>query len=296
MLEAIKDFIVDTKETLQEVFKPTGKANLMVLDEHRYPSFSSLLPYKYYDEENHIFFNKHNAGVLYKVIPLTGANEQLAEQLDMILRTKVSHDFVMQVILVKHNKVGHEIDAFASQFNQKDFKNLDSMGERLGEFYKQAARAGFKTNSLVKSRLTHSECFIVIDKANRQSEDDLKACFAQFCIPFEAALMAAKIGFKRANADDLLYLLHFYHNCDNDMVYPDHPAYDKSQMLNRQVLSHDFDLNLESGGLVVNNVNLEGTEYSTAISVLTVDRLPDSFRLIAVLIYFFQNKILVVII
>ncbi len=51
------------------------------LSEYSYPSFTTLLPYQYYDAESKVFLNSTNAGLLYRVIPLTGANEQIAEQL-----------------------------------------------------------------------------------------------------------------------------------------------------------------------------------------------------------------------
>lgn len=140
------------------------------LDYHRYPSFTELLPYQYYDEDSQLFFNKHSAGLLYRVVPLTGGNEQLAEQLDMVLRTKISHEFTLQVLLVKHNQVGHDIDANARQYSQPEFEGLGVLGEQLRAFYHKAATDGFNTNTNITARLTHTECFIVIDKVNKGNE------------------------------------------------------------------------------------------------------------------------------
>jgi conjugal transfer ATP-binding protein TraC len=246
---------------------------------HRYPSFTELLPYKYYDEDSQLFFNKTNAGLLYRVVPLTGGNEQLAEQLDMVLRTKVSHEFTMQVILVKHNQVGHDIDANARQYSQPEFEGLGVLGDNLRAFYQKAAIDGFSTNTNITARLTHTECFIVIDKANKGAECDLKACFSPFSVSFEASLTAASIGFKRGDAHDFLHLLQFYLHSDPNTIYPQSITYDKTRLVSHQVLSHDFDIEIQNDAIMIRGVNTSGQSYETAVSVLTIDRLPDEFRL-----------------
>lgn len=174
--------------------------------EHRYPSFTeTILPYHYFDEESMLFFNKYNAGLIYRIIPLTGANEQIAEQLDLLLQSKVSHEFTLQLICVKHNQVGNDIETFTSQFTHSGFKNLSLLGAKLKAFYQHAAIHGFKTNTTFSPRLTHTDCYIVIDKVKKESESSLKACFGQFRVSFEASLSAAKIGFKSADATDFLH-------------------------------------------------------------------------------------------
>lgn len=52
---------------LEEIAEPVSEkvGNVVNLDEHRYPSFSELFPYQYFDKESKIFFNKNqNKGVM----------------------------------------------------------------------------------------------------------------------------------------------------------------------------------------------------------------------------------------
>ena len=203
----LKDYLKSVDSDQSEEQRNQTSFNLK---EYSYPSFTTLLPYQYYDAESKLFFNLNNAGLLYRIIPLTGANEQIAEQLDTVLRTKVSNEFSLQVILVKHNQVGHQIDANAAQFSKAEFANLGVLGDNLRHFYQQAARQGFTTNCTIQPRITNTECYIVVDKINKETEEDLKACFSRFRVSFEASLTAAKIGFKQGTADDFLYLLNFY--------------------------------------------------------------------------------------
>lgn len=283
MLVKVKNWVEETCELLKECLSDEplseqGKGKLN-LKEHHYPSFTDILPYQYFDEESKLFFNENNAGIIYRILPLTGANEQIAEQLDALLQTKISSDFTLQLICIKHNKVGDEIEALTRQFAKAEFKNLHLLGERLKTFYQDAARHGFKTNTNSSPRLTHTECFIVIDKANKESEQDLKACFGQFCVAFEASLLAAKISFKCAEAFDFLYLLQFYLDNCPDAITKKYAAYDKARLIKEQVLSHHFDVEIKNEGLSIRGANTEGQDFETAVSVLTIDRLPSEYHL-----------------
>lgn len=282
MFATMKNWINETRELIYDVLEeptPVAPVSLKLVD-HRYPSFTeSLLPYEYFDAESKLFFNAVNAGLIYRVVPLTGANEQIAEQLDLIIRTKVSHDFTMQVILVKHNQVGREIDAFARQFANSDFENLNTLGTNLHAFYCDAARHGFKTNTNIRPRLTHTECFIVVDKVKKGTESDMKALFGQFQVSFEASLTAAKIGFKACDAEDFLSLVHFFLNNCPDAIRPAPVSYDESQLLKHQLLSRDFDLEVNRDGLLIHGENAEGKSFDSAVSVLTIDSLPSQFHL-----------------
>ncbi|WP_154695735.1 TraC family protein, partial [Legionella pneumophila] len=120
MLTNAIEWVQDTYQLLKETWNDKGLADngaAFDLKAHQYPSFTEeLLPYQYFDEESKLFFNEHNAGLIYRIVPLTGANEHIAEQLDALLQSKVSHEFTLQLICVKHNQVGKDIEAFTSQF------------------------------------------------------------------------------------------------------------------------------------------------------------------------------------
>lgn len=280
MFAKVKEWAQDIPELFKEYLNDSDTNVGLDLNDHQYPSFTELLlPYQYFDEESNLFFNEYNAGLLYRITPLTGANEQIAEQLDTLLQSKVSNDFTLQLICVKHNQVGHDIEAFSRQFNKTEFKNLSLLGDNLKAFYQKAAIHGFKTNTTTKPRLTNTECFIVIDKVDKETEADLKACFGQFRVSFEASLTAAKIGFKRGDATDFLHLLNFYlANCP-DVIIPRQVAYDKTKLLKEQALSHDFDVAIKNENVLIRGVNDSGRAYETAVSVLTIDRLPGEYHL-----------------
>lgn len=282
MFAKMKEWVAETRALVYEVLEePKGQTSTSYeLNDHRYPSFSEkLFPYQYFDEESKLFFNEHNAGLIYRITPLTGANEQIAEQLDLILRANVSDEFTLQVILVKHNQVGAEIDAFASQFSNKDFENLGRMGESLHAFYSDAAQKGFKTNTNIRPRLTHTECFVIVDKIKKGSENSMKAAFAQFSASFEGALMATQLQFRACDALDFLSLMHFFVNNSPDSIRRTPVSYDKTRLLKHQVLASDFDVEVHQNGLLIQGTSATGESFASKVSVLTIDKLPRAFHL-----------------
>ena len=283
MFKSLTKYAQDVKESINNYLddeeEQSPQQGALNVEDHQYPLYSEQLPYQYYDEDSNLFINRCNTGLMYRITPLTGANEKIAEQLDSILRTKVSDEFNLQLILVKHNQVGHELDAFANQFMKKDFENLSLVGKSLRSFYGDAAVHGFQTNTNVNPRITHTECYAVIDKIKGKNEKEDKAKFAQFRIAFEAALMSAKIGFRTCNAGDLLRLLNFYLANEPDNIYPKVSPYDPKQLISHQVVGRDFDVEIAKEGLLISGVNNKGARFETVASVMTIDGLPEAYHL-----------------
>ena len=280
MLEKVKEWCLDTRALFDEFLREQEQSpnRSYHLSEHKYPSFTQQnLPYQYFDEETNLFLNKTNAGLIYQVLPFTAGNEKLAENLDTILRANITHEFTMQVIFIKHNQVSYDIDNFARQFKSEGLPSLTRLGTYLREFYQEAARHGFKTNDTTKPRLTHTQCFIVID-CIKKGESVLKPKFAQFRVAFEAALRALKIGFKLGDANTFLSLMSLYFNHCPDTTIPYPVEFDKRVLLKDQILKPDFDLEDFRNHLIIRGTSANRKSFETAVSVLTIDKLPDEFQ------------------
>ena len=267
------------KECLDEPSSTHYESAPFKKEAHDYPSFSALLPYRFYDEDAQLFINQTNAGVLYEVTPLTGANVKVAEQLDSILRNHISHEYRLQVLLVKHNKVGYELDAFSAQFSNPDFEHLNRLGASLRGYYEDAALEGFNLKTTARPKLTHARCYVVVDKAKKKSEVSLKEEFGRFRISFESALSAAQLGFRLCQAEDFLSLMQFYCDPDLDSAYPKTPRYDATCFLNQQLLNTEFDIEVHKDYLSVHGVSACGVPYTSELTCLTLDELPEYYRL-----------------
>ena len=130
---------------------------------HRIPSWSQELGYLFYDKELNIFFNEHNAGYLFQICPLTGANEGLAEPLDSILREKITENNAFQLIKVVHNKVGERLDSCIDHFRGSGVDGIEILTSHLAPYWKKAAQDGFPTKDGVFATLFDCEIYLVID-------------------------------------------------------------------------------------------------------------------------------------
>lgn len=54
-----------------------------------YPSLTSLLPWREFDEKSDLFINTRSVGFIMEVAPLAGANQQVVQALDDLLRKKL---------------------------------------------------------------------------------------------------------------------------------------------------------------------------------------------------------------
>jgi conjugal transfer ATP-binding protein TraC len=283
MKEPIRNWVGEMKALFKECLgdAPTfaNEPYQFKKEAHDYPSFSELLPYRYYDPEAQFFINQMNVGLVYEVTPLTGANVKVAEQLDSILRNHISHDYRLQVLLVKNNKVGHYLDAFSAQFSNPDFEHLNHLGASLRDYYQDAALNGFKTKANTRSKLAHTRCFVVVDKAKKKSEQFLKEEFGRFRISFESALSAAQLGFRLANAEDLVSLVQLYFDPDLDSVYPKYTTYDPSRLINQQLMNTAFDIEIHKDYMELHGVSEQGHSYTSTVTSLTLDELPEYYRL-----------------
>ena len=80
-----------------------------------YPSLSSALPYRFYDETNDMFINTGTVGFILEAAPLPGANEQVIAALDDMLRKKIPRQVPLTVLLVASKCVGERIDQGVSR-------------------------------------------------------------------------------------------------------------------------------------------------------------------------------------
>lgn len=278
--KVINFFLGDEFEDYSDIYKG-GDVDLSV---YRYPSFSSVLNYRYYDKSTNLFLNKSSAGFLYRIAPLTGANENLAEQLDALLRSKITEQHTFQVLKVTHNKVGGALDRCAAQFKQEGLSSLSRLGDHLEKYWKKAAEDKFFTQNDVHAKLMHTEVYLVIDKALDDDLDsmdiaEIKADMALFKRGFEASLQAANIGFMLCPVESLMRLVSFYLKPDVNDLYDRVYDYDDERALNEQFTNKDFGCEVSENGIYIEGVSRQLEEIETAVSVLTLSEPPKEHAL-----------------
>lgn len=254
------------------------------LSVYRYPSISGDLNYRYYDEASQVFFNVTSAGILYRILPPTNANETLAEQLDSLLRSKLSEQHTFHVISVTHNKVGRALDHCAKQFSQPGLGELSLLGERLNAYWKKAANSKFFTRNEVVAKLNTTEVYIVVDMPLDGSLEtiDEQAVIAELALfrrGFESALVAAQIGFAQCQVQDFLRLCQFYLNPSIHSLYETPMNYDEERLLNEQLTTRDFSCSVDQDGLYLEVGDVTQCPQETAVTVLTLADTPKEHAL-----------------
>ncbi|MEN4633267.1 TraC family protein, partial [Pantoea agglomerans] len=75
-----------------------------------YPSLTSLLPWREFDEKSELFINSRSVGFIMEVAPLAGANQQVVQALDDLLRKKLPRKTPVTVLMVASKCVGDMLE------------------------------------------------------------------------------------------------------------------------------------------------------------------------------------------
>lgn len=247
----------------------------------RIPSFSEEMGYLYYDKNKQIFFNEYNAGYLYQLCPLTGANEGISNQLDSILRDKITESNAFQVIKVVHNKVGEKVDKCIAQFKESDINGMQLLANHLAPYWKKAATEGFYTKDDVHATLLDSEVYLCIDTplTDDTSIEQVEAQLSLIRRGVEASLTSAQIGYYRCAAEGLLRLASFYTNPNSSDIYNRPIKYDDELIIKEQVTNGHFGCEIEKDGLYLDVARDAISNKEIAVSTLTLAEPPDEFAL-----------------
>ena len=89
-------------------YKDLKKLNKLVSVD--YPSFSSILPYRYFWEEKNLFINEHSMGFGLELTVFSGADEKLVNSISDLLRHRIDDEIDLQFILWGSNQVGDIIN------------------------------------------------------------------------------------------------------------------------------------------------------------------------------------------
>ena len=75
-----------------------------------YPSLTTLLPWREFDEKSELFINSRSVGFIMEVAPLAGANQQVVQALDDLLRKKLPRKTPVTVLMVASKCVGDMLE------------------------------------------------------------------------------------------------------------------------------------------------------------------------------------------
>ena len=222
----------------------TGQVDFKKLDKLiavDYPSFSSILPYRYYWDEKKLFINEHSMGFGLELTVFSGADEKFVNSVSDLLRHRVDDGVDVQFILWGSNQVGDIIDnAYKHQINENNI--YADLANASIQYYKKGAKVGFKNRLNLPVGLREYRLFAFISKSTSSYNDAITSEIETIRDNFTIELESAGIGHLDITLKMFLPLLRSWINPDVKNIYSYSSNHEAYSTLNEQVVDKSFEL------------------------------------------------------
>ena len=138
----------------------------LLRDNFDYPKITSLLPYRAYDEAADLYVNTTTVGFILEAAPLAGANEQIVQALDDMLRKKLARNTPVSVIMVASKCVGEMLESGLSRDTWKG-PMADRLNAITRAFWERGALKGLHNKREFPLYLRNYRVFIVYGRSGR---------------------------------------------------------------------------------------------------------------------------------
>ncbi|MEI8055421.1 MAG: type IV secretion system protein TraC [bacterium] len=249
-----------------------------------YPSFSAILPYRFFAEEKKLFINEHSIGFGLELTVFSGADEKLVNSISDLLRHRIDDGVDLQFILWGSNQVGDIIDdAYKHQVNGNDI--YSELAKASVQYYKKGARDGFKNRLNLPTALREYRLFAFLSKNITTYSESVISNIETIRDNFTIELESAGIGFLNISLKTFLPVLRSWINPDVKNIYFNSARYEEHTTLNEQVVDKSFELISEQERLIIetdaekNEKDVEKKRIRTKITNLSIRSLPDELTL-----------------
>lgn len=261
------DKITNTVNSLLSALKmpdESSSAN-QILADINFPQFSRLLPYRDYDVETGLFMNASTMGFILEAQPLVGANEQIVQSLENLLRTKMPRGVPLSVHLMSSKQVGDQIT-----FGLREFSWAGSRAEKFNAitraYYMRAAETRFSLPDGLDLPLTLRNYRVFVSccvPSRKKSRADIIELENRVKI-IRASLQGARIYTRAVDAQDFIHIVGEMVNHDPDQLYARQRQLDPYMDLNYQCVDDTFDLRVKAECLTMGLRSGNNQKTSTA--------------------------------
>ncbi|MEA9392695.1 type IV secretion system protein TraC [Acerihabitans sp. TG2] len=214
-----------------------------------YPSITSLLPYRMYDEKTELFINSRSIGFIIEVAPLAGANQEVVQALDDLLRKKMPRKTPITVLMVASKCVGEMLDHGLSKAMWKG-----DMAPRLNAitkaYWERAALKGLSNEREYPLYLRDYRVFLVYARTGRGGIRAMDSV-AQLRETLRVSLMAAHMETRRVGVSEFLSVMREQLNYRPGQVTRSADHWNPDQELHRQCVDHSTEMEVRPGYLRV---------------------------------------------
>lgn len=223
-----------------------------ILAEMNFPQFSRLLPYHDYDEETGLFMNATTMGFILEAQPLVGANVQIVESLENLLRTKMPRGIPLSIHLMSSKQVGEKIDYGLREFSWSG-EQADKFNAITRAYYMRAAETRFTLPEGMSLPLTLRHYRVIISccvPSKKKSRADILELENRVKI-IRASLHGANIYTHPIDALAFINIVGEMVNHDPNQLYPQRRELDTYLDLNYQCIDDTFDLKVKAECLTI---------------------------------------------
>jgi len=261
--------------------RPVAKQALSEILKVDYNSFSALLPYRFYDEQDQLFINTGSIGFGLELGVLAGADEKLITNVADIFKNKLPDDVEIQFVMWGNNHLGAAIDSMTDRLH--DLGGMyAALGQAQNAYFKKAAIDGFKNNRKYPLTLRDYRVFCFVSKKTNYTKS-IARDFINLRDTLSSEFKGASISFRHLKAEGLIELLHHWLMPDIENISPTKLKHNPHEEINHQVVDPTFELVHNEDDLEIEFVSKvrEKTEKTTTAKVVSLSyrELPEEFAL-----------------
>ncbi|AYV24999.1 type IV secretion system protein TraC [Vibrio mediterranei] len=264
---------------LLNLFKAPKEASLPALyqDAQKHQNhFHHELPYRTFNQELAIFYNRASHGIGFRLNLLGGANDELIQSLNKLVCDLPQGDkWDYQLSLFGHNKVAHYLEA-----NTEIMSKRGGIAERLAqqelEYAKFAANEGFYHRQPYHFDLRDYEAYFFISTKTKDDEAllDIRATV-------ETAFSQLGFQTQKLTPSDLITYTGDLLNFDAMQDRPIKQEYNAYEPIHRQILASDSEFLIRRDHIATRHTNAIGVDTVSRTVTMGLSRSPSDFRLYA---------------
>ncbi|WP_028715656.1 type IV secretion system protein TraC [Pantoea ananatis] len=217
-----------------------SSARKMLKDSMNHPSITSLLPWREFDDKTDLFINTRSVGFILEVAPLAGANQQVVQALDDLLRKKLPRKTPVTVLMVASKCVGDMLEDGLSRDMWKG-----DMAPRLNAitkaFWERSALKGLANNREYPLYLRNYRVFLVYAHPGSGGIKTMDTV-SQLRETLRVSLLAAHMETERVGPDEFLSVIREQLNYRPGQVTRDDVQWNPEQELHRQCVDHSTEM------------------------------------------------------
>ncbi len=223
------------------------EAAAMLRQNFNYPSLSGLFPWRAYDDTTELYVNSRSIGFVMEVAPLAGANQQVVQALDDLLRKTLPRKTPVTVLMVASKCVGDLLDEGLSRDMWKG-NMAPQLNAITKAFWERSALKGLANNRDYPLYLRNYRVFLVYAQAGRGGIRAMEEA-VQMGKTLRVSLQAAHMDTRRVGPEEFLSVVREQLNYRPGQVTTSNKQWNSDQELHRQCVDPSTELEVHPGFL-----------------------------------------------